>query len=251
MAQFEIGLASQANNFQRNLLNPAIMTNDTLTIALPSVQYRLASTGPALGDFVGTTLDADALIAELNGNNSFLTSLQVNTLNVGLRKGKWQLTLGQSFKYSAFASYTDGIPQVAFKGNAPFIGETIDLSNDINVHGLSEWKLGAAYQINDRLSVGANVKYLNGTGSISTAQNELSLFTDPDIYQITLTSDYLLNTTSPIELNVDTLAKSANFGDITAIALRLIIILLTKQLLSKVWILQRLFLMNQLTSIRW
>ena len=53
------------------------------------------------------------------------------------------------------------------------------------------------------MAIGAKAKFLSGFADASTSSghNSLSLYTDPDIYQITLNSDYIINTASAIDYN--------------------------------------------------
>ena len=69
----------------------------------------------------------------------------------------------------------------------------IDLSHQLNFTAYNEFVLGVAVPIS-KLTVGARAKYLSGIGTIATERGNLSLYTDPDVYQLTLTTDYQLNT---------------------------------------------------------
>ncbi|NJL75387.1 MAG: hypothetical protein HC892_10500 [Saprospiraceae bacterium] len=42
---------------------------------------------------------------------------------------------------------------------------------------------------------------MNGLNDISTARNDLSIYTDSEIYELTLTGDYQVNTSSLVEYN--------------------------------------------------
>ncbi|MFT4973003.1 MAG: hypothetical protein ACI9JY_002209, partial [Saprospiraceae bacterium] len=80
--------------------------------------------------------------------------------------------------------------------------ETIDLSNEFVLNSYNEFALGAAYKIG-KITVGAKAKYLSGFRSAATDkdQNSATLYTDPDIYQLTLTSDYRLNSSGTVDFN--------------------------------------------------
>jgi len=86
------------------------------------------------------------------------------------------------------------------EGNGQYVGATIDLAHQMNLTAYNEFALSAAMNFS-KLTVGAKLKYLTGIANASVSNNALTLFTDSDIYQLTLTSDYTLNTSTIINSN--------------------------------------------------
>ncbi|MEM9823846.1 MAG: DUF5723 family protein, partial [Bacteroidota bacterium] len=106
------------------------------------------------------------------------------------------LSLNHATKFNTDFRYSDNYVRLLGEGNAQFAGEVIEFGPRIQQDAYNEFGLGLAYSINDKISVGARVKYLTGIGNISTGDNSsIRLFTDDDIYQISIDSDYQLRAT--------------------------------------------------------
>lgn len=205
-AQQNIGLHFM-DVWQQNLTNPAQFGKNKINIGIGSVYNNTILEGVTIGDIINTengqtTLDIDAAIANMNDQNSLDQYLSVETLNIGLNLGKIGLSLSHAFKFDAFYSYPKAFPQTIFQGNAQFIGETVEIGSSINLNNYNEIALGIAYQ-GEKFSIGGRVKYLIGVGTAATNpdRNSATLFTDPDIYQLTLSADYELQTAGFLDYN--------------------------------------------------
>ncbi|MGB1217141.1 MAG: DUF5723 family protein, partial [Saprospiraceae bacterium] len=92
----------------------------------------------------------------------------------------------------------------AFNGNQQFIDETVNVAPGLNFTMYSEIGLHAAYQATEKLSIGGRLKILSGVANISTNQDKekLDIYTDPEYYQLTATTDYQINAaTGLVEVN--------------------------------------------------
>lgn len=207
-AQHEMGLHSMTDVWNVNQTNPAFMPDHKLVVGLPSVRDNLYLTGPTFGDFLveqdgKTFIDFNQAIDAMDDKNIMRNDFQIQTLSFAFRvNNNLMLSLGHTGRAFTFGKYNKVLPQVVYQGNAQFVGETIDLSNEFVLNSFNEYALGAAYKIG-KITIGAKAKYLSGFRSAATDkdQNSATLYTDPDVYQITLNSDYRLNSSGTVDFN--------------------------------------------------
>ena len=202
-AQMDLGSHFLTGTWQANLTNPALVPDNNLTISLPGAYNSLFLTGITYNDLIvdeggETVLDISNAIDELEEFNFIREDLDIQTVAVGLRLGRLNLTFGHTLRYSAFLNYPKTLPQLIWQGNSQFIGQEIEFGPDIQVSGYHEFALGGAFQINNNITIGGRIKYLNGVGDVSSERTDLRLYTDEDIYQLTLNADYMLNSTGTV-----------------------------------------------------
>ncbi|MEK7254743.1 MAG: DUF5723 family protein, partial [Bacteroidota bacterium] len=144
--------------------------------------------------------------------------LEFETLSAAVRFKGLTLSLGHSLKYHAFFDFPETLPQLVWQGNAQFIGDTVNLANELQINGYHELALGAAYKFLDKLTLGVKAKFLSGIADATTdpAHRTAKFYTDPDVYQITLIGDYVLNSTNSIDYNdFQDVDANFNFGEFT------------------------------------
>ncbi len=186
--------------WQQNLTNPAHFGKNKVNVGLGSIYSNTVIEGVTIDDILRiegeqTIIDIDAAIANMNDQNSLDQYLSIETLNIGLNFGKIGVSLSHAIKLDAFYEYPKAFPQTVFQGNAQFIGQTVEIGSSINLNTYNELALGLAYQ-EEKFSIGGRVKLLTGINGARTNpdRNSASLFTDDDIYQLTLNADYELQT---------------------------------------------------------
>ena len=206
-AQQEMGLHSMTHVWNVNQTNPAFMQDYKLVVGLPSLRDNLYLTGPTYGDFLvkqdgKNLIDFNKAIEAMEQENIMRNDFQIQTLSFGFRIKNLMLSLGHTGRVFTYGKYNKALAQVAYQGNAQFVGETIDLSNEFVLNSFNEYALGAAYKLG-KITVGAKAKYLSGFRSAATDKdrNSATLYTNPDIYQLTLTSDYRLNSSGTVDFN--------------------------------------------------
>lgn len=204
LAQQDLSSHFLRGTWQANLTNPALIPDQNLTISLPGVYNNILLTGITYNELLiedengQRVLDVSNAIDNLEEFNFIREDLDIHTIGVGVRLGKLNLTLAHALRFGAYINYPKTLPQLIWEGNSQFIGQEIAFGPDLQVAGYNEFALGAAYQITDNISIGGRVKYLNGVGDVSSQRTDLRLLTDDDIYQLTLTADYLLNSTGTV-----------------------------------------------------
>lgn len=220
-AQQEVGLHFMRDVWQSVNTNPAFVPKNKLTISLPSIRNNLGITGATYNDIIinevdgKSQIDIGRLIENLDAQNLIRDDLSLETIGAAFKVGNITLSASHAFKYLAYLDYPKTLPQLIWQGNGQFIGENVSIANDLQLTGYNEFAIGAAVKLNN-FTIGARGKYLTGIGSVSTDKNrnQASLFTDPDIYQLTLSSDYLLNSAGSFEYNnYDDFDLNFNFGE--------------------------------------
>ncbi|MBR9923192.1 MAG: hypothetical protein GYB31_20370 [Bacteroidetes bacterium] len=201
-AQTQIGLSYMNELWQSSLNNPASQSEHRIVVILPSIGNTLAFTGPTYGNAISeidgkTVLDVESIIANLEDRNQLREQFQIGTIGFSMQFGNIQLGLHHTTKFDAFLDYPKELPTLIWKGNAPYIGETIPLNNDLQINGYHEIGLSGSIDLGN-INIGARLKYLSGIGDLSTTRNEASLYTDPEFYQLTFMSDYQLQTASSL-----------------------------------------------------
>lgn len=200
-AQQELATHFMRDIWQSSLSNPALTTGKKIEIGLPSFYFNAAATGVSFGELIRTGPDGvnriniPEVIANLNEDNYFLTDLEIETFRLAFEVKDLQLSFHHAIHTNAYFNYPKGLAEFVFLGNGNFVGETLELGPDIQLTAYNEFALGAAKKFG-KLGLGARLKFLTGIGNISTEKSNISLSTDADIYQLQLTSDVLLNSSS-------------------------------------------------------
>lgn len=223
-AQQELGLHFLRDVWQANETNPAIVRDKGGVFRLPGLYNGLAFDGPSYSQLVTRVngepvIDVNTVINHLNDENVLKNDFELQTLGFAIKiKKNWVVSFGHSVKYHAFFKYPKELAQVAYQGNAQFIGETVDIGNEIQLSGFHSVDVGAAYKMK-AWTFGAKTKFMSGFVDMTTdpGHRSVNLYTDPDIYQITLEGDYILNTSNALEYrSYDDFDFDLNFGTFTA-----------------------------------
>lgn len=192
---------------QSNETNPAIVQQERFVVGLPGVGTNLLFDGPTYNQIVTKKdgkpiIDIDQILDNLEPENFIRNDLRLSSLSLAVRLKNLSLSAGHSVRYHAFFKYPETLPQVVWQGNAQFIGETVALGNELQLTGYQELAIGAAYTFG-KITLGAKGKILGGIADASTDYDHHSatLYTDPDVYQITLAGDYILHTSNSIDFN--------------------------------------------------
>lgn len=216
IAQQELGTHFM-NVWQSNISNPSLMNKSRITIGLPSVYANFYNTGFGFNDIFeeiprtdSLRLNMDNAISNLKANNLFSLQTQIDWLSVGFRTNKFQVGGSFSWKSSFYMNYPKEMLDMFWNGNAQYIGETVNLAPDFQAFSYAELGVNAAFNITDNITIGGRVKYLSGIVDISNdlASREATVYTDPEFYEVTLSTDYAFNSSSyPI---IDTTITNIN-----------------------------------------
>ncbi len=207
-AQQELSLHFLRNTWQSSKTNPAFMTEHKVHYGLPGLYFNIAHTGPSYNDVVVTSttgenvLDISRVLKSLSNNNQLFTNFEVETTSVSFGIKNIRFSFNHAMKFNAFLDYPKDLVELAWNGNAQFIDETIEIGPDFQAFAYNEFGLGAAMKFLN-VTAGARVKILTGIGDVSSDRTDASLYTDPDIYQLTFTTDYRINSSSFLAYDQD------------------------------------------------
>ena len=199
VAQQELGLHFMQGLWQSSKTNPAFSIKPKIHFSLPSTYYNISHTGAAYNDAVITNefgenvLDIGAVIDQLEDQNQLFTTVEAETFSFSIGLEKFRLSFHHSMKLNAFLDYPKELVELAWNGNSQFVGQTISVGPDVQAFAYNEFGIGAAMNILG-VQAGARLKILTGIGDVSTERTKAEVYTDPDIYQLTFNTDYLINT---------------------------------------------------------
>lgn len=191
---------------QSQLLNPAWGAGQQgLAISLPGLFY---STNLPLepgqlvqkNDADQTVFDIDALLNASEEEDEIISHAQINTLGAGWSLAGFRFSAWHSFKAAQQLLYSKDLIRLGWEGNAAFVGQEVAFGPDLQLTSWSEFGLGISRRLGP-VSVGFSAKFLNGIGDVSTPSSLASLYTDDDIYQLRLTTDYRINSSSFLRIN--------------------------------------------------
>ncbi len=204
-AQQELGLHFMPHVWQSNSTNPAFVQDKKLTIGLPGIYSVIAFDGPTYNQIVAkqngkNVVDVDKFISHLSDQNTIRNEIGIPSLSLSFKLKNLHLSIGHAVKYNSFLKYPRTLPQVVWQGNAQFIGQTVELGNELELVGYHELTTGIAYKLG-QVTLGTNIKFLNGIAGAATDKDhhDASIYTDPDVYQITLNGDYILHSANTID----------------------------------------------------
>ncbi|HHB77952.1 MAG TPA: hypothetical protein ENK85_01810, partial [Saprospiraceae bacterium] len=209
-AQQEVSLPMMLDIPNSVRFNPAWTTGYKWTVSLPSISQNFSSNGPSVdqlfedngnGNYI---LHVDQAVAQLKEDNliSNITKIEVLGLSHQWKKSFFHINFG--VRTNVGVSFKKALAELAAFGNGPYVGQTLEIGPSIDAQAFTEIGVGYSHQIGS-LRVGATVKFLNGLASATTTKSKISVYTDPEYYQLTATSDYELQSSSFISL--DSLGK--------------------------------------------
>lgn len=215
-AQHNLTLYGMKSLPQRTYANPALRPDSRFFIGIPALSsvYTDFSNSSLQLNKIGETLDRkseDSVVINLNKlpglfreNNSLSNTVSLDLLHLGFEVGDNNyFTFNTTLFHKAKVSFSGDLPKLIFEGNG---GKNLAYPFDLGVHmdllHYAEIALGYSRRLkDDRLAIGARVKYLKGLLSLNTERSDIRFETDPGNYDLIATTDIRIN-------------YSNNFGDI-------------------------------------
>jgi hypothetical protein len=206
-AQQELMLQSAPELWHSNATNPAFFPQEKrLVIGLPAYALDAAHSGNlSLNDIYAKRngiryIDFSEAIDKLDPENTVHFDQRIETVSIGLRLSKkWALQAGHANRFTGAVTYPKDLPALLWNGNAPYIGKTLNIGPKIALFNWNEWSVGAMRSFGN-LTIGAKLKILTGVSALESDENhhKAEIYTNPDIYQLTLNTDYAFNSSSII-----------------------------------------------------
>lgn len=211
MGQSELGSYFLENNSASQYLNPANNPKATFSWGLPNFYYVHGSEGPGIyGLLKDNILNLGSLEGELKENNSMLYGLQGSLGGLFFTYNNLSFHVGHQLKSYAQVDYNNLLFDVLINGNAPYIGETINIGPYANLNFYNEFYLGFGVQLQN-LHLGARVKRYNGYGNAYTPKHQFSIYTHDEIYQLEFNTEYHIHS----NMLSDSLAFNSYFNQLT------------------------------------
>lgn len=187
---------------QVSINNPAFVPQYNFSVGLPvisSMATGYSNNGFSYDDLITRSngevkADLSKWVKALTDRNYITTYTQVDLLRVGLRiNPKLYLQIsGTAHQYTRLQIPKE-IALLFVQGTAPLIGTSAHFSPQGEGIAYFESAVGAAYQANEKLTLGARVKYLSGIATASTASSSMDIAVGSD-YQLTASADLNLKT---------------------------------------------------------
>lgn len=118
-----------------------------------------------------------------------------NLVDVVIKKDKYIFGFGVEENDLFSFSYNKDLGKLLWQGNSQFENKTVKEDKaKFYWHRVRYYKLTGATQINDKLSIGGNIKFVQGIRQIKTKHFSGSLFTAKDGEYLDFTMDYEFNT---------------------------------------------------------
>lgn len=214
----------------RNSLNPAFQPINQFYISLPVIgytQFNIGNNSLSINDIIynynGQTIsflhpngDINRFYNTLKSTTIIRTDLQTNLLSFGFRSktGFWNFSLIE--KMDGYV----GIPKDLFKlslfGTTSIDNNTFDFSalqSDVTVY--TEAGIGYSKHINNKLLLGAKVKFLMGSTNVSNSNNNIEMQLGID--QWNLKGSGTANVSSPVRIDIANNYQSVTINPPTTI----------------------------------
>lgn len=137
-------------------------------------------------------LDLGQAIDRLDPQNQVDYGQRLETVSLGWKiGGGWAVQAGHAIRLNASIEYPKTLAEVLWNGNAPYLGQTIQIAPTADFFNWHELSAGLSKELGP-LRIGARAKYLGGIAALQSDDEHRSatIYTDPDYYQLTLQTDY-------------------------------------------------------------
>ncbi len=197
-AQYASQQALYDNLPQAKYLNPGVFPEYSGYFSFPVPSgWGITGTNSAFSwndMFENGKMKLEGLVPKLNNKNYLNVGLGFDVLGLGFKSGKNFFSLNLSPKVDVNLGYNKAVFDFLTNGNGAYIGKDISLDGfGFDVTAYSETGIGYTREVNEKLNVGGRVKLLLGLANINGDFDGISLYTDPDDYAITATSEFGIN----------------------------------------------------------
>lgn len=207
LAQMEPGLYFMPEVFQSAQLNPAYQASRKVVVSLPSAGLTFANSNiPFQALFVGPNAgqyDIGPLINQMPQINYARSWGDFQTFGLGIRFKNIQIGIDHRLREQVYFNYSKDIAELFWFGNGSRIGETLQLSPDFQATLFHEVGARVSVGLGKRIKAGLRIKLLGGIADARSARSDLSFYTDPAYYQLTLNADYQVQMAYPEVENFD------------------------------------------------
>jgi len=207
--------------FNSNMTNPANLTDYKINIGLfsgysnfsNSFSYRDA----VLSSGGNNVLDLDNVINGLVDNSNLISDNAVQSLSIAFAVKDWNFSLYHNVRNNNQVSLPKELLEFAWRGNAQFIGQEVNIAPQFNMQAYNEIGFGIARKFN-KLTIGARFKKLNGIANFHTDNGMLMINTAETTYDMNIQSDFMINGSAAVDFggfdNLDFDTDGFKVGDL-------------------------------------
>ena len=159
-------------------------------------------------------LDIPLFMKKLQKTTHMRFDTQIELINVGIQLENMFITIALTEKFKYGLSLPYDLFEFTLNGNMPYMLEDkpLDFSGlGVNFTHYRELAVGGSMIANDKLTVGGRVKILFGQSNFNTNFKELSLYTDPNDYSMTWTTDMKIQSSMPVYFDYMMESDTMNF----------------------------------------
>jgi hypothetical protein len=160
-------------------------------------------------------LDIESMLNSMKKNNYVFLESNVDIFSFGFKiKDKHYINVAATEHAFARASYPKDLMNFAFYGNGAFLDQTLDIGNfRISENHYRELAFGYSYVYDSKWTFGARAKILFGMSNVNTRRSDITLHTEGEFFDITATSDLLINTNEIDNMSDTTLDQKKYMKD--------------------------------------
>jgi hypothetical protein len=198
---------------ESNFLNPAIQSECKVFIGLPvisSLHLNYANSGFSYRQMVSNTSDStsqlkiDRVINRLGLRTLIATELHFTWLALGYKYDDYYFAFSIIEKNNIPITLSKDLFTLPWKGNTPFEGENAS-SRGTAVYAMHyrEYALGISKQTGPENFIGLKGKLLFGKLNAASPRSNVSLYTDPTTFDLTLEGVARMNLSAPLIIEED------------------------------------------------
>ena len=182
--------------------NPAFVPKYKFSLGLPgisSVGMGYYNNGFSYNNLISKSdgvikADLSKWVRSLAAKNYITTTSQVDVLRFGFRiNPKLYIQANMTVYEYARLQIPKGFTSLFVNGTAPLVGTSTHFSPQAEGLAYLESAIGAAYSIDEKLTVGARLKYIYGIANVTTVSSDVNVNVGSD-YQLSTSADLNLKT---------------------------------------------------------
>ena len=134
-------------------------------------------------------LDIGELVGDLEEQNSLANNVEFMSLYVGTSVNRWRFGLYHSFRLQAEVRYPRDLVELIWNGNGPYVGEELSIAPGGFYNAWNQIGAHIAYDFG-KIQLGLNLNRNFGASYGETESGDISVYTDPDFYEITVNNTH-------------------------------------------------------------
>ncbi|MCB0819977.1 MAG: OmpA family protein, partial [Bacteroidetes bacterium] len=127
-------------------------------------------------------------------------------VSIGWREGRWYVGARITEVADMRFRFSKDLMKLAINGNGPYLGELMQLGNIyLRASHYRKYAVNFSRDIQCKLRLGISAAFLYGMENLNVKRSEITLITNPVTFDLTGTSDILINSSGTESFNTDSL----------------------------------------------